>query len=106
MKRPGQIYRPSPRPLPRRLEPYDYPRHYLVRRVSRAGAIRVFKNQIFISTTLHEDYVGSEEVADGIYDVDFCFYQIARYDLRANKIHDIVSRVPVSYRPVDLARRV
>jgi hypothetical protein len=106
MKRPAQVYRRSARALPRRIETYDYPGHFLVRRVSRAGTIRVFKKQVFVSNTLHEDYVGLEEVADGVYDVCSCFYQIGRYELRANKMRDIVSRVPLSYRRVDLASRV
>jgi len=106
MKRPAQIYRPSSRSMPRRMEPYDYPSHYLVRRVSRDGTIRVLRNQVFVSNTLHEDNVGLEEVDDGVYDLFFCFHQIGRYELRANKIHDIVSRVGVSRRQVDLASRV
>ena len=63
-------------------------------------------NQIFVTNTLQEDHVGLEEVDDGVYDLFFCFYQIGRYEARANKIHDIVSRVGVSRRQVDLASRV
>jgi transposase InsO family protein len=106
MNRPAQVYRPSPRSMPKRIEPYDYPAHYLVRRVSRCGTIRVLTNQIFVSNTLHDDFVGLEEVDDGVFDLFFCFYQIGRYLLQSNKIEDIVSRVPVSRRQVDLARRV
>jgi putative transposase len=106
MKRPAQVYQASGRSMPRRIEAYDYPAHCLVRRVSHGGTIRVFKNQVFVSNTLQEDYVGLEEVDDGVYDLFFCFYQIGRYELRANKIHDIVSKVPVSYQRVDLASRV
>jgi len=106
MKRPGDVYQRSNREMPKRIEPYDYPRHFLVRRVSRAGTIRVFHKQIFVSNTLHEDYVGLEEVDDGVYDLYFCFYQIGRYELRANKIHDIVSRVPLSVRRADVVSRV
>ncbi len=106
MKRPAEVYRPSRRRLPRRIEPYDYPGHYLVRKVSRAGTIRMLRKQIFVSNTLREDYVGLEEVDDGVYDLYFCFYQIGRYDLKTNKIHDIVSKVGVSRRQVDLASRV
>lgn len=106
MRRPAQAYEASRRVMPKRLDAYEYPGHYLVRRVSRCGTIRVFKNQVFVSNTLQEDQVGLEEVADGVYDLYYCFYQIARYELRANKIHDIVSRVPVSYPRVDLASRV
>jgi putative transposase len=106
MKRPAEVYQPSLRPMPRRIEPYDYPAHHLVRRVSRDGTIRVLGKQIFVSNTLHEDEVGLEEVDDGVYDLYFCFYQIGRYDLRDNRIEDIVSRVPVTRRQIDLARRV
>ena len=106
MKRPGEVYQASPRTLPKRIEPYDYPAHYLVRRVSHAGTIRVFHNQIFVSNTLHEDYVGLEEVDDGVYDLYWCFYQIGRYELKTNKIQDVVSRVGLSRRQVDLASRV
>jgi transposase InsO family protein len=106
MKRPAEIYQSSTRMLPKEIEVYDYPAHYLVRRVSRAGTIRVLSKQIFVSSTLREEYVGLEEVADGVYDVYFCFYQIGRYDLREKRIQDIVSRVAVSRRQVDLASRV
>ena len=106
MKRPGELYQASPRAMPKRIASYDYPCHYLVRRVSRAGTIRVFHKQIFVSNTLHEDYVGLEEVDDGVYDLYWCFYQIGRYELKTNKIHDVVSRVGLSRRQVDLASRV
>jgi putative transposase len=106
MRRPAELYQASPRAMPKRIRPYDYPAHYLVRRVSRSGTIRVLHNQVFVSNTLNEDLVGLEEVDDGVYDLFFCFYQIGRYELRSNKIHDIVSRVALSRRQVDLARRV
>jgi transposase len=43
---------------------------------------------------------------NGVHDLYFCFYQIGRYDLKENRIRDIVSRVVVSRRQVDLASRV
>jgi transposase InsO family protein len=96
MNRPAEIYRSSSRPMPSVIETYDYPGNYMVRRVSRSGTIRVFHNQIFVSNTLHKDYVGLEEVDNGVYDLFFCFYQIGRYKLRDNKICDIVSKVPMT----------
>jgi hypothetical protein len=66
----------------------------------------VFHNQVFVSNTLHEDYVGLEEVDDGVYDLYFCFYQIGRYELLTNKIQGIVSKVGLSVRRVDLVGRV
>jgi len=106
MKRPGEVYQSSIRTMPKRIEPYDYPAHYLVRRVSRGGTIRVFHKQIFVSNTLHEDYVGLEEVDDGVYDLFYCFYHIGRYELKTNRIHDIVSKVGLSRRQVDDPSRV
>jgi hypothetical protein len=55
---------------------------------------------------LQEDYVGLEEVDDGVYDLYFCFYQIGRYDRQNNKIHDVISKVGLNRRQVDLAIRV
>ena len=98
MRRPAELYRSSKRSMPKRIEPYEYPSHYLVRRVSRAGTIRVFKRQLFVSNTLHEDRVGLEEVDAGVYDLFFCFYQIGRYEVRTNRIREIVSRVALSRR--------
>jgi putative transposase len=106
MKRPGEIYQASERKMPKRIETYDYPPHFLVRRVSRGGTIRVFHHQVFVSNTLQEDYVGLEEVADGVYDMYFCFYQIGRYELQTNKIQGIVSKVGLSVKRVDLVSRV
>ena len=51
--------------MPKRIELYDYPGHYLVRRVSRAGTIRMLRRQIFVSSTMQQDYVGLEEVDVG-----------------------------------------
>jgi hypothetical protein len=45
-------------------------------------------------------------VGDGVYDLYFCFYQIGRYDLKEKRVQDIVSRVPVVRKRVDLASRV
>ncbi len=96
MKRPAEVYRPSPRRMPARIGTYDYPLNALVRRVSRCGTIRVFCKQVFVSQTLNEEYVALEEVDDGIYDMYFCFYLIGRYELRTNTIHDIIKKVPMS----------
>jgi transposase InsO family protein len=106
MKRPAELYQSSERGFPKKMETYDYPGHFLVRRVSRGGTIRVLGNQPFVSNVLQEDFVGLEEVDDGVYDLYFCFYQIGRYDLRENRVQDIVTRVGVGRKQIDLASRV
>ena len=106
MKRPAEVYQPSPREMPKRIDSYDYPKQFLVRRVSRCGTVRVFGNQVFVSQTLNEDFVGLEEVDDGVYDLYFCFYLIGRYELRTNTIHDIISKVAVSVSKAEGPSRV
>jgi transposase InsO family protein len=101
MKRPAEIYVPSRRSMPRRIGTYDYPLHALVRRVSRCGTIRVLGKQIFVSQTINDEYVALEEVDEGMYDLYFCFYLIGRYELKRNRIHDIISKVPVRVRQID-----
>jgi transposase InsO family protein len=98
---PGEVYRRSRVHMPSGDAGYEYPGHFVVRRVSRCGTIRVFRNQIFVTQVLNEESVGLEEVEDGIYDLYFCFYLIGRYDLRTNKIHDIISKVPTAVRSAD-----
>ena len=101
MRRPAELYQRSCREMPERIESYDYPQHYFVRRVSRAGTIRMCNKQFFLSSTLCQEYVGLEEVDTEVYDIFFCFYQIGRYNLQKNRVEDIVSRVEES-RPRDL----
>ena len=40
MKQPAQVYHLSTRPMPKRIESYDYPSHYLVRRDNHHSLIR------------------------------------------------------------------
>ncbi len=106
MKRPAETYMPSRRDMPRRIGSYDYPLHALVSRVSRCGTIRVLGKQIFVSQTINDEYVALEEVDEGMYDLYFCFYLIGRYELKLNKIHDIISKVPVRVRQIERPQRV
>jgi hypothetical protein len=66
MKRSAKIYQSSSRTIPKRIDPYNYPSHNLVGRASRAGTIRVVHKQILVNNTFQEDYIGLEEVDDGV----------------------------------------
>ena len=66
MKRPAEVYQSSGRRMPDTIEPYDYPAHYLVRRVSGSGTIRIANRPFFVINTLRGDYVSAEEVDDGV----------------------------------------
>jgi len=77
---PASVYRPSPRPYPRRLPPIEYPGHYLVKHITSGGTFRFGRRLIFLATPLEGYDVGLEEVDDGIWSIYFCTVLIARFD--------------------------
>lgn len=76
---PASRYRPSPRALPRRLPPLEYPTHWEVRRVSSNGCIRWRAANIFLSHALAGEAVGLEAIDDGIWLVRFASQPLARW---------------------------
>ncbi len=70
-KLPADLYQPSPRPFPDRLPQPEYPGHFEVRKVSKNGGIRWKKGWVNISHSLLEQYVGLEEVDDGVWSLYF-----------------------------------
>jgi len=85
---PASQYRPSTRELPRRLAPLEYPGHFEVRLVSRNSGIRWKKHWVCVTHTLAGDYVGLEEVDDGLWDVYFGPVRLGRLDERIRRIED------------------
>ncbi len=82
MKRPAQLYCPSPRPYPEAIPPIEYPGHFEVRWVSRNGAVRWHNQWLCVGHALIEQHLGFEEVDDGIWDVYFSTLPIGRFDER------------------------
>jgi hypothetical protein len=72
MKTPSSVYVPSERRMPKRLKHYDYPSHFKVRRVSRNSGIHWRHRWVLVNRTLAEEYIGFEEIEDGIHNVYFC----------------------------------
>jgi len=68
---PSDHYRPSPRRLPRSLEPLTYPGHFEVRCVSRNAGIRWNRRWVCVSHLLMEQYVGLEAIDEGLWNVYF-----------------------------------
>jgi hypothetical protein len=85
---PGSVYQPSPRTLPRTLAPLEYPGHFEVRLVSRNSGIRWKKLWVCVTHTLAGEYVGLEEVGDGLWDVYFGPLTLGRWDERRQQIED------------------
>jgi len=79
---PAVLYRPSPRPYTGALPPVEYPGHFLVKRVTNAGTIRLRKRLLFLSNALKQHPVGLEEVDDGIWSIHFCQVLLGRVDER------------------------
>lgn len=85
---PASCYRPSKRELPRHLAPMEYPGHFEVRLVSRNSGIRWKKRWVCVTHTLAGEYVGLEEIGDGLWDVYFGPVKLGRMDERRQQIED------------------
>lgn len=79
---PATLYRPSPRAYTGTLPPVEYPGHFLVKRVTNAGTIRLKKRLLFLANSLKQHPVGLEEVDDGIWSIHFCHVLLGRVDER------------------------
>ena len=94
MKTPSEVYQASERKMPKKMRAYDYPLHVEVRRVSRNGGIRWKHLWVNVSQTLMEEYIGFEEIEDGVHNVYFYDILIGRFFEEINRIRDIIDRVP------------
>jgi putative transposase len=89
---PATRYQPSPRALPRRLPPLEYPGHAEIRRVDQNGYVS-WRQPLFVSAALAGEAVAFEEVDDGIWTITFATIVLGRFDERRHRIHPMA---PVS----------
>lgn len=89
---PGSLYDRSARQFPRKLPDIEYPRHYELRYVSENGGIRWKRAWVNVTTTLAHEWVGLEEVGDGLWDVYFSRLRLGRLDERRMQIEDPYGR--------------
>lgn len=71
MKRPAQVYKPSPRKLPATLPEPQYPEHDDVVALNSKGAINFNRKHVYISTSLAFQPIGLREEDDGRWLVTF-----------------------------------
>jgi putative transposase len=83
---PAERWEPSPRPYPQRIAPPEYPSHLEVRRVSAAGTFRLKAMQPFLSNALADQYVGLEEVGDGVWNLVYYRTLLGKIDERTGQI--------------------
>ena len=76
---PASRYRPSPRPLPARLPPLEYPGHWEPRRVSTTGTVSWRGRAVFLSEALAGEVVAWDEIDDGIWTIYFGTVPLARW---------------------------
>jgi putative transposase len=90
---PVSHYQPSPRPMPSKLPPLQYPDRYEVRYVSANGGIRWNNGWVNVSVTCIGEYVGLEEIDDGIWNVYFGALRLGRLNERNMRIEDAYGRL-------------
>jgi putative transposase len=83
---PSQLYRPSRRAYPDRLEPVHYPGHFEERAVRTDGTIKWRGQLLFVSSALCAERVGLEEIDEGIWSLWFMTHLLGRMDVRTMKI--------------------
>ena len=89
---PAQHYVASPRSYPRTIRSPEYPRHFETRDVSTNGGIRWQHRWVNVSHVLAEEYVGLDEVADGVWSVYFGELLLGRLDERDYRMHGAHNR--------------
>jgi transposase InsO family protein len=90
---PASLYTPSTIEFPSTLPQVYYPGHFEVRRVSRNCGIRWRHQWVRAGLPLAEQYIGFEEIGDGIYNVYFGFVLIGRFDERQQYIETFRSNI-------------
>lgn len=93
MATPASVYVPSPRPMPDKLPPLEYPDRFEVRYVSANGGIRWNKAWVNVSVTCAGEYVGLEEIDDGVWNVYFGPLKLGRLLERFMRIEDAYGRL-------------
>ena len=88
MHTPAQLHQPSPRAMPDKLLPMEYPDRFETRYVSANGGIRWRRQWVNVSAPLVGEYVGLEAIEDGLWDVYFGVKKIGRLHERHMRIED------------------
>lgn len=85
---PSSRYERSTRIYTGELPPQEYPGHFEVKNVTRAGEFRLGNRCVFVSHALSDNLVGLEEVEDGIWDIylnEFLITRINERDYKPNQ---------------------
>jgi putative transposase len=90
---PAACYEPSPRKMPNKPPPLEYPDRFEVRYVSANGGIRWNHQWVNVSHVCVGEYVGLEEIDDGVWNVYFGPLKRGRLLERHLRIEDASGRL-------------
>jgi putative transposase len=93
LQTPASVYESSPRQMPTKLPPLEYPDRFEVRYVSANGGIRWHSKWVNVSIVCAGEYVGLEEIDDGIWDLYFGPLKLGRLPERHMRIEDEYARL-------------
>jgi putative transposase len=93
MRTPAACYEPSPRKMPNKPAPLEYPDRFEVRYVSANGGIRWNHQWVNVSHVCVGEYVGLEEIDDGVWNVYFGPLKLGRLLERHMRIEDAYGRL-------------
>lgn len=79
--------------MPNKLPPLEYPDRFELRYVSANGGIRWNKQWVNVSSTCAGEYVGLEEIDDGIWNVYFGPLKLGHLLERHMRIEDDLGRL-------------
>lgn len=93
MNTPADFYEPSTREMPCRLMPLEYPDRFVKRFVSANGGIRWHSNHVPVSIACAGEYLGLEEIDNGVWNVYFGPLKLGRLIEKYNRIEDAYGRL-------------
>jgi transposase InsO family protein len=109
MHTPSECYSSSPRSYPSRLRQINYPDHVRVTRVQIHGDITHKGRRIFLTESLHDEYVGIEQIDEDMSLLWYCNYLLGHIDHRiwkiiAAKSRPLISAASCGYKPTKLRK--
>ncbi|MGH8732028.1 MAG: integrase core domain-containing protein, partial [Burkholderiales bacterium] len=90
---PASRYQPCVREMPEKIPPFVYPDRFEVRYVSGNGGIRWNRDWVNVSSVCIGEYVGLEEIDNGIWNVYFGALKLGRLNERHMRIEDQYGRL-------------
>lgn len=79
---PASQYDASARAYPNRLPPLEYPRHFLVKKITTGGTFRFQHKLLYLANAMVDQHIGLEETDDGIWSIYFNNILLATLDER------------------------